>query len=141
MNSRHRAREVALQILYRYEVAASSDGTPTPKGTDLAADLRKHFDHFQVAAGLREFAAQLVAGTLTEMSALDQLLENHASNLMIARMALVDRTLLRMAAYELTKIEDSPSAVVIDEAVELAKQFGTAETPSFVNGILDAVQR
>lgn len=141
MKSRHRAREVALQILYGYEIAHTTAGAAIPQGMALAADLRKHFDHFQVAEALREFSAQLVAGTLTEVSQLDPWIEQHASNWKIARMAPVDRTLLRMASYELRKIPETPPSVVIDEAIELAKQFGTAETPAFVNGILDALRK
>lgn len=138
---RHRAREVALQILYRYDVAAHEPGGVVPKvGPELVADLNKHFDHFTVPPETREFAAQLVAGTLSDMASIDGLLETHASNWKITRMASVDRSLLRMAIYELTQIAEVPPSVVIDEAIELGKQFGTAETPAFVNGVLDAVK-
>jgi N utilization substance protein B len=136
MISRHRAREVALQILYRYDV----NKLPEAQTQDLIRDLGAHFDHFQVPQELREFAGQLVSGTLREMTDLDALLENQASNWKVARMPSVDRSLLRMAMYELKHFPETDVSVVIDEAVELAKQFGTAETPSFVNGILDAIQ-
>lgn len=140
MNSRHHAREVALQILYRYDLALHSGGTPAPMGTELIHELQKHFNHFQVLETLRPFVAQLVAGTLQELTQLDQILEKHASNWKIARMASLDRTILRMACYELQYIQDTPAPVTIDEAIELSKQFGTAETPAFVNGILDAIR-
>jgi len=137
---RHRAREIALQILYRYDMAkAASPGLEPPKGAALAREIGQHFDHFQTAQDLREFTAMLVAGTLLHQPELDPLLERHASNWKLSRMSYVDRSLLRMAAYELKHLSETPASVVIDEAVELAKQFGTAETPSFVNGILDAV--
>lgn len=138
---RHRAREIALQILYHYDVAAHSSGITAPKGAQLAEELRKHFDHFAVPDGLREFAAELVAGCLGRMDELDRTLELHAANWKVSRMGFVDRSLLRMALYELLFISDTPPSVVIDEAVELAKQFGTADTPSFVNGILDSVRK
>lgn len=141
MKSRHKAREVALQILYRYDVALQSTGTPAPEGADLSKDLVRHFDHFQVDDGLREFAALLVAGTLQNVAELDQLLEKHVSNWKISRLSAVDRSLLRMAAFELKNVPETPSTVVIDEAVELAKQFGTEDTPAFVNGILDSLKR
>ena len=136
MISRHRAREVALQILYRYDV----NKLPEAQTQELIRDLGAHFDHFQVPQELREFAGQLVSGTLREMTDLDALLENQAANWKVARMPSVDRSLLRMAMYELKHFPETDVSVVIDEAVELAKQFGTAETPSFVNGILDAIQ-
>jgi N utilization substance protein B len=139
MNSRHRAREIALQILYRYDVAAHSMGTPFPEGSALAEDLKSHFKHFDVPQSLQEFAAQLVAGTLQELSKIDQILEKFAVSWKISRMGFVDRCLLRMAIYEMLHFPDIPHSVTLDEAIELGKQFGTADTPAFVNGILDAV--
>jgi N utilization substance protein B len=156
--SRHQAREVALQILYRYDMAlhsteAQAQGGSAPLTTALPqaawsagtpssviAELNGHFDHFNVPLELRGFAAELVAGSLQEMPQLDALLEKHASNWKIGRMGFVDRNLLRMAIYELSHFPETPSSVVIDEAIELAKQFGTAESPAFINGVLDAVK-
>ena len=109
-------------------------------GRELIADLRYHFDHFTVPEPLREFAAQLVAGTLDKVASIDELLEKHASNWKVARMSSVDRSLLRMAVYEMVHITEVPHSVVIDEAIELAKQFGTSETPSFINGVLDGIR-
>jgi N utilization substance protein B len=138
---RHRAREVALQILYRFDVAAhAAESGPKPEPQQLLSELNQHFDHFGVDAGLREFAAKLVAGTLLEQPRLDGLLERHASNWKVGRMGFVDRSLLRMAIYELTSLPETPPSVVIDEAIELAKQFATEDTPAFINGILDAVR-
>ena len=135
-HSRHHAREIALQILYRY------DGeTPTPSGLALADDLKKHFEHFQVTEGVREFAAELVAGTLKNSTELDLEIEKYANNWKIARMALIDRNLLRMAIFEMGRFKEIPAAITIDEAVELAKQFGTADTSSFVNAILDSYRK
>jgi N utilization substance protein B len=139
--SRHQAREIALQMLYRYDeapAAADAHGAKPPQA--LIDELNGHFEHFQTPLELRSFTAELVAGTLRELPALDALLEKHASNWKIARMASVDRCLLRMAAYELGHFPDTPASVVIDEAIELAKQFGTAESPAFVNGVLDAIR-
>ena len=139
--SRHQAREVGLQILYQYDFGLQSGGAPPAQTPgQLIEELNHHFDHFKVPLELRSFAAELVAGTLRDVTKLDALLEKHASNWKIGRMALVDRCLLRMSIYELNHFPDTPSSVVIDEAIELAKQFGTAESPSFVNGVLDAVK-
>jgi N utilization substance protein B len=159
MSNRHHAREVALQILYRYDVALQGKNanpvtigesklvlnapakTLTPADLDRAVDLKSHFEHFKVAPDVREFAATLVSGTLRELAALDETLERQASNWKVSRMALVDRSLLRMALYEMLHLPESPDAVVIDEAVELAKQYGNAESPGFINGILDAIKK
>lgn len=141
MKSRHRAREVALQILYRYDVAQQSGGTPLLQGTDLLHDLVRHYEHFQTPDGLREFATQLVAGTLTKLGELDGTLEQHVSNWRVTRLGFVDRSLLRMATFELHFMKETPPSVVIDEAIELAKEFGTEDTPSFVNGVLDALKK
>jgi N utilization substance protein B len=145
--SRHQAREVGLQILYRYDIAlqAAAQGSselpsPAPTPQALIDELNHHFDHFKVAEELRAFAAELVAGTIRELPRLDGLLEKHASNWKIGRMGLVDRNLLRMSIYELSHFPDTPASVVIDEAIELAKQFGTADSPAFVNGVLDAIK-
>lgn len=144
MSYRHRAREIALQVLYRFDVAATASGNApdaTLDGRELSQELIKHFDHFKVDAEVREFAAELVAGTLKEATSLDELIEKHASNWKVARMAVLDRCLLRMASFEMKRFAETPTSVVIDEAIELAKQFGTTESPAFVNGILDAIKR
>ena len=134
MKARHRAREVALQILYRYDMAKQSNGTPTPEGAELAKDLSRHFDHFQVTPDLREFAAQLVAGTLQTRAELDQLIESSVSNWKLNRLGFVDRSLLRMSAYEMKSFPETHVSIIIDEAIELGKQFGNEDTPAFVNG-------
>ncbi|MGK5081736.1 transcription antitermination factor NusB [Bdellovibrionota bacterium FG-1] len=136
--SRHQARETALQILYRYDSGSTVKTLLTP--TTILEEINKHFDHFRVADELRGFTAELVAGTLRELPTLDALLEKHAANWKISRMSSIDRNLLRMATFELQNFPDTPPSVVIDEAIELAKQFGSADSPSFVNGILDAIK-
>lgn len=139
MNSRHHAREVALQILYRYDIAVQSGGKIPELGPALIEDLQRHFDHFKVPENLRGFAAELVAGTLRETAAIDALIEQHTENWKITRMALIDRNLLRMATFELSHFQDIPANVTLDEAIELAKQFGTTDTASFINGVLDSI--
>jgi N utilization substance protein B len=140
VNARHRAREVALQILYRYDMAMQSNGTPIPEGAELAKDLTRHFDHFQVTPNLREFAAQLVAGTLQTRQELDLLIESNVSNWKLNRLGFVDRSLIRMAAYEMKSCPETHVSIIIDEAVELGKQFGNEDTSAFVNGVLDALK-
>lgn len=137
MSSRHRAREAALQILYRYDAPGSA-----PKGdAPLARELSQHFEHFGVPPALRDFSARLVTGALRLRPELDTTLEALSENWRLSRMSAIDRSLLRLAAYELLHVTDTPATVVIDEAVELAKQFGTGDSPAFVNGLLDALNK
>jgi N utilization substance protein B len=82
----------------------------------------------------------LVAAVLDRSAELDELLGDHASNWRVTRMAAVDRNVLRIAVYELRDTQ-TPVAIVIDEAVDLARRFGSDTSPSFVNGVLDAVAR
>lgn len=147
--TRRIARETALQILYRYdapvatstEQQSSPNGKVIPEGAALSSELTRHFDHFQVSPPAREFAAQLVAGTLRHLSDIDASIEKHAQNWKLGRMSAIDRNLLRMASFELVHLTDIPTKVTIDEAVELAKAFGTADSASFVNGVLDAIRK
>lgn len=136
---RHRAREFALQILYRFEIEPPEASSLTIAG--LSSELRHHFEHFKVPDELREFTGHLVAGTLLAKDEIDPLLEKQSPTWKLARMPIIDRSLLRMATYELRGEADTPASVVIDEAVELAKTFGTQETPAFVNGVLDALRK
>lgn len=144
-HSRHHAREVALQILYHFDLQAQQNGqelaAEAPTGPALVSALQTHFEHFQVSSGVREFAAELVAGTLAGIREIDVEIERFAQNWKIPRMAVIDRNLLRMAYFELNRFPDTPPSVTIDEAVELGKQFGTADTPSFVNAILDNIRK
>ncbi len=137
MNSRHRAREIALQILYQYDLAQR-----TPVRTSdahMIEDLKQHYEHFRVSDDIRPFVGELVAGTLRSLTELDTHLEKHTANWKVSRFSAVDRCILRMAVYEMLHFPQMPRAVVIDEAIELAKEFGSDESASFVNGILDQV--
>ncbi len=137
MTSRHRAREIALQILYRYDLAQRiPSGHGQPRWVN---ELIDHYNHFQVPAEIRPFVGELVAGTLTSLSDLDAHLEKHTANWKVSRLSSVDRCILRMAVYEMLHSPLMPRAVIIDEAIELAKSFGSDDSSGFVNGILDRV--
>jgi len=97
-------------------------------------------EHFDVPRSAMEFARALVAGVAGGAADLDELVGQHARNWRAARMAAVDRNVLRLGAYELRETE-TPVAVVIDEAVGLARRFGSDTSPGFVNGVLDAIAR
>ncbi len=145
MTTRHKAREIAFQFLFRNVIERQGQGagaTTAPlTGAALLREIDSHFEHFDVPADAREFSAQLIAQTIQYESQLDELIEKHAANWKMSRMGLVDKSILRLAVGELQHAPETAPAVVIDEAVELAKQFGTEETPGFVNGILDSVRR
>ena len=95
----------------------------------------------QVAEDVQRYANQLVEGTLQHLTDIDRLISAHADNWNLKRMAVIDRNILRLGAYELLYLDDVPSKVCINEAIELAKRFGDAESGKFVNGILDAIHK
>jgi len=135
-HSRHHAREVALQILFALDTEDLGLDS-----SDLTELLNNHFEHFQIPEGVRGFSAQLVAGAYLKRTELDLEIEKFANHWRVERMATIDRNLLRMAIYEMTEMKNVPPMVTIDEAIELAKQFGSAETGSFVNAILDSIRK
>jgi N utilization substance protein B len=126
MSRRSRAREIALQALFQEDLNPAN--SLENLGAFLAARLQEE--------PLREFAKQLVLGVKRNQDELDQLLAEKAANWSVPRMAATDRNLLRLGAYEL-RYSDTPDRVAIDEAIELAKRYGTANSPQFINGILD----
>jgi N utilization substance protein B len=145
---RRQGRELALKILY---------SLPDHEGgvlEEVYADFWRNF-HFrddllgEIAersedpppAQARHFAEVLVGGVAEHLEEIDRLIDGYSSNWTLERMARVDLALLRMAAYELLFAPDVPPNVVINEAVEIGKRFGTKETPAFINGILDQVAR
>jgi len=126
MSSRSRAREVALQALFQ------EDLNPRDSRDQLAPFVEARLQEGQ----LREFATSLVLGVMRNQDELDLVLESKASNWSLARMAATDRNVLRLGAYEI-RYADTPDRVAINEAVELARRFGSKQSSQFVNGILD----
>ena len=133
--SRHRAREAAVQMLYQWEVgrASMSDVGQTfwtgpavsePLGDDLQA-----------------FATRLATGVAGTVADLDPMITEAADNWRIERMNVLDRLILRLAIYEFLHEPETPAKVVINEALELARTFSTDDSVRFINGILDAVRR
>lgn len=126
MSRRSRAREVALQVLFQDDL--------NPGGNPARADqfLRGRLSSEELVT----FAQSLVAGVRRNRGELDTLLDRIADNWSLDRMAATDRNILRLGAYEIL-FADTPGAVAINEAVELAKRFGSGQSAQFVNGILD----
>jgi N utilization substance protein B len=141
MGSRRRGREIALQILYQLDVQEQlSDDQAlelfwrhfATREDEARADPKTDEDE-----EARAFAAVLVKGVRAELAEIDALLTRASKNWRLERMARVDRNLLRLALWELKCSQDVPAKVAINEAIEIAKRYGTAESPAFVNGILD----
>ena len=135
--SRHRSREVALQVLYAIDLARHDEAALPVAAEEM---FESAGEHFELPEGARAFAKELVLGVASRRAELDALIARHAERWKISRMAAVDRNILRLAAWELLHT-DAPAPVVIDEAVELARRFGGDRSPAFVNGILDAAAR
>lgn len=127
MARRTRAREVVLQLLYQH------DQNPLVDAESVGSFLKRRLRDDPLEA----FARTLHQGVLDHKAEIDQRLAAVAENWSVERMAAVDRNVLRLGAYELLYQPDLPAKVAIDEAVELAKRFGAADSPAFVNGILD----
>ena len=131
---RHRSREAALQALYAADIAGEPDLARAQASLDALAE------HFELPAGAKAFAKELVLGVATNREEIDRRITQVAHRWRLERMAAVDRNVLRLAAYEIV-FADTPREVAIDEAVELARRFGDDASPRFVNGVLDALAR
>ncbi len=131
MANRSRAREVALQLLFQ------RDHNPV---VDRAGVER--FIHDRLAdPALRSFCQSLYDGVVNHAEEIDQRLTQAAENWRLPRMAGVDRNVLRLGAFELLFSTETPHGVALNEAIELARRFGSADSPGFVNGVLDQIRR
>jgi N utilization substance protein B len=131
MGQRRRARECALQILFQIDMAG---GAPE--------EIYPHFwKEHEAELEVRSFAQGLVEGVVREREDLDRIIAGSVEHWRIDRMAVVDRNILRVAVYELSRLPDTPSVVVLDEAIEVGKKYGSEQSGSFINGILDAVRK
>jgi N utilization substance protein B len=131
MGRRTKARECAFQLLYQREI------TGDPMGEVIEGFWRLRAGTPQ----MRGMAERLARGAQSRVAQLDEAIAAAATNWRLDRIAPVDRTILRLGTYELVAEGETPAAVILDEAVELAKRFGEAESPAFVNGVLDAIRR
>lgn len=127
MSRRSRAREIVLQVLYQDDL-----------NPQQPVDVRQRFIHARLNhdVELVRFAEQLLRGVTNHLTAVDAELEATAKNWKLSRMAATDRNVLRLGAYEIL-FSDTPDRVAINEAIELAKRYGTNNSAQFVNGVLD----
>jgi transcription antitermination protein NusB len=134
--ARHRARRQALQLLFQWDL----------RRTPLEDIIRGYYDSLLVSEETvarprpDEFAEGLLRGVIDELPDIDERIARNAAHWRMERMPVVDRNILRIAVYEMLRT-DTPPAVIIDEALELARRFSGEESVHFVNGVLDAVRR
>ena len=157
---RHTAREMAVQMLYQHDLGGSTlpqvfqhfdvaaylaaedeekaagQQTPAPPGAGRGVDSEKARKRAQDAF---EHARALVEGAATHCEQIDELIRSQADNWRLERMPAVDRNILRLAVYELLHQPDVPKLVVLDEAIELAKKYGSEQSSRFINGLLDGL--
>ncbi|MFO0925751.1 MAG: transcription antitermination factor NusB [Gemmataceae bacterium] len=132
MTRRSQAREVALLLLFQLDL------NPEVSREDVVAFARTHLAEQEEAIA---FALALYDGAVAARAAIDERLAKAAENWRISRMATIDRNILRLGAHELTASPDLPVGVVFNEAIELARRYGSADSPAFVNGVLDRLHR
>jgi transcription antitermination protein NusB len=132
MGTRRKSRELALQMLFQADM-----------GKQQPEEVRKTFwrERADVGADVQGFAEDLFRVACDRSPEIDALIETHAQHWRMDRMAAVDRNILRAAVAELLGYRDTPRAVIINEALEIARKFSTPESVQFINGVLDSVGR
>jgi N utilization substance protein B len=131
MGRRRKARESALQILYQMEF----------NGVGAGEAVDSFWKNKRAPAETKDYCRLLVEGILAKRGEIDEAIQSISEHWRVARMALVDRNILRLAAFELLRADPIAPAIVINEAVEIAKKYSGPEAATFVNGILDALSK
>ncbi len=131
MRNRTKSREYALKMLYQTDI----------RHADHRQIVEEFWRGHQLSAEVKAFANRLFTGTVEHLPAIDALIASRADNWDLKRMAVIDRNILRLGAFELLYLDEVPPKVCINEAIELAKRFGDVESGKFINGILDAVHK
>jgi N utilization substance protein B len=129
MGARRKARELVLQMLYQFDVS----------GNEPDAIIGTFDDLQNSKPNTREFAVRVFKGTVENMQKIDDMIQAQSENWRMARMAVIDRNIIRMSVYEFLHEDETPKLVIIDEAIEIAKKFGTQKSSQFINGILDGI--
>lgn len=129
MGARRKARELTLQMLFQHDMSGNSPEMVITTFEDL----------HKVRSNIRDFAVRVFEGTVQNLEKIDDMITQQAENWRLSRMAVVDRNIIRMSIYEFLYENDTPKLVIIDEAIEIAKKFGTSKSPQFINGVLDGI--
>lgn len=127
--TRRRARECALQFLFGLEFT----------GNSWKADIEDFWEHFPARPGARSYAELLIRGVCEQRQSLDDHITESLEKWSPDRVGRIERTILRMALFEMLHVPDVPIKVAMNEAIEVAKRFGSEESPRFINGVLDRV--
>ena len=130
MGKRRRSREFALQVLYQLDITKQ----------DATRAIAQSRDHFSPKGERDEFVERIVLGVLQHRQKIDRLIEQYSENWRLDRMNIVDRNILRMATFELLYCEEIPPKATLNEAIDLGKRYGSEDSGSFINGILDRIQ-
>jgi N utilization substance protein B len=129
MGARRKARELALQMLFQHDMSGNEPDA-----------IISTFEELQKSKpNTRDFATKIFRGTVEHLPKIDQMIVAQADNWRLERMAVVDRNIIRMSVYEFLHESDTPKLVIIDEAIEIGKKFGTQKSSQFINGILDGI--
>lgn len=131
MGFRRKGREHALQILFELDVT----------GNDPEVVIHSFWKRTDALESVKTFTERIVLGVLENSAKLDSIISSSAEHWRLSRMAIVDRNVLRMALFEFFWELETPLVVIIDEAIEIAKKYGSEESGAFINGILDAVKK
>ncbi|MEG1500512.1 MAG: transcription antitermination factor NusB [Clostridiales bacterium] len=126
--SRRKARESALQMFFQMDV-----------GKNEWKEALRTLEQANLPQVNGDFAVRMVQGALDNLQEIDLLINNYAKDWLVDRLAYVDRSILRLAVYEMKYMKETPASIIINEAIELAKIFSTEESGSFINGILDTI--
>ena len=130
MGSRRNARELALQALFAMDM-----------NRDFSDKMLERFcGHFQPAVSIGPFFMQLVTGVVELIPRIDSLIEKHSKHWKLDRMSCVDRNIMRIAVFEILRCNDIPPKVSINEAIDIAKKYGTEDSGAFINGIIDSIR-
>lgn len=132
MRKRTKARECALKILYAVDITKDDPEKCIETFWNTEQDAE---------AEVKDFADKLVRGVAENIKKIDKIITQYATNWELGRMAVIDRNILRFAAYELLFLEDVPPKVSINEAIDIAKKYGDKDSGKFVNGILDKINK
>jgi N utilization substance protein B len=131
MSRRRKAREIALQTLYAAEVS----------GADWRAALRDNVERRKASGEVVEYAERLVTNVMAETAELDRRIAGRLENWELKRVSVIDRTIMRIALSEFIHCPEVPTSVIMNEAIEIAERFSSAEAGRFVNGVLDSLAR
>jgi transcription antitermination protein NusB len=156
LGKRRKARELVLQFLFQTDMnppqgrpdrlirrtgerEKEAAGISGDNGSAIEDEIASFWENFKTEEEGKSFFRQLAGGAMAHRDEIDALIDAASDNWRISRMATVDRNILRFAVYELVYLPDIPSRVTINEAVEIAKRYGSQESPSFINGVLDKI--